>query len=389
MEGNYIKVRGIANKIINFGSMDFLGFSRSKEVKDASISALEKYGCGSCGPRGFYGTIDTHLNFEDVIAKFMGTEESIAYSDSASAVSSTIPAFSKKGDLLIIDDACNESIMQGCNLSRSTLLYFKHNDMADLELLLKNVVADDKKFKRKSSDQRRFIVTEGLFSNTGNICPLPDILKLKEKYCYRLMMDESLSFGTMGATGRGITEHFRIPITDIEIINIAMDTVLASVGGLCIGTREVVDHQRLSGAGYCFSAAAPPFLSSAASASLKLLQENPETIEKLRSNSVYLYEKLKNIKGLKLVSSCGESPIIHLNFDSEPISKADDEYKIIQLARLCLENGVGVVSSKYIIVQHLKSLRPSIKLCVSACHTHKEMDTAIAGIKAAMKQMSS
>jgi serine palmitoyltransferase len=388
MDGNYIKVRGISKKIINFGSMDFLGFSRCKEVKDVSIQALEKYGCGSCGPRGFYGTIDTHLDFEDNLAKFMGTEESIAYSDSASAVSSTIPAFAKKGDLLIIDDACNESIMQGCNLSRSTLLYFKHNDMADLELLLKNVVADDKKFKRKSSDQRRFIVTEGLFSNTGGICPLPEILKLKEIYCYRLMLDESLSFGTMGVTGRGVTEHFGIPITDIEIINVAMDTVLASVGGLCIGTREVVDHQRLSGAGYCFSAAAPPFLSSAASVALKLMQENPKTIEKLRSNSVYLYEKLKTIKGLKHVSTCA-SPIMHLNFDSEPISKADDEYKIIQLARLCLENGVGVVSSKYIIVQHLKNLRPSIKLCVSSCHTHKEMDTAIAGIKLAMTQISS
>jgi serine palmitoyltransferase len=215
--------------------------------------------------RGFYGTIQPHLDFERDLAKFMGVPEAISYSDSASAVSSAITAFAKRGDLLLVDEACNEAIRTGIYLSRATVQTYKHNDMKDLEGILASIASDDRKKKRDATQQRRFIVTEGLFRNTGDVCPLPDILALKEKFCYRLIMDESTSFGVLGKTGRGCTEHFNLSIDSVEIITLAMDTVLASVGGVCIGTREIVDHQRLSGAGYCFSAASPPFLSSAGS----------------------------------------------------------------------------------------------------------------------------
>ena len=128
----------------------------------------------------------------------MGTQEAISYSDGASAISSAIPAFSKKGDLLLVDEAVNEPILTGLNLSRSTVQFFRHNDVADLRSILESIADDDKKKKRDASQQRRFIVVEGLYRNCGDICPLPDILALKEEFCYRLILDESLSFGTLG-----------------------------------------------------------------------------------------------------------------------------------------------------------------------------------------------
>ena len=205
VDGNYMIVRGVPTEVLNLSSFDFLGFSQDETVRIAARSALEKYGCGSCGPRGFYGTIDQHLKIEEAMALFMGTEEAISYSDGAATVSSTIPAFVKKGDLVLCDEACCEPIRMGLKLSRGTVQYFKHNDMEDLESLMQQVADDDIKSRKRNAEgmQRRFVIVEGLYRNTGDLCPLPEIVALKERYCYRLVLDESLSFGTMGGTGRG------------------------------------------------------------------------------------------------------------------------------------------------------------------------------------------
>ena len=104
--------------------------------------------------------------------------------------------------------------------------------MEHLQSILDTIAKDDKKLRRDAKQQRRFIVVECLYRNTGDLCPLPEILALKEKYFYRLMMDESTSFGAVGATGRGVTEHFGVKATDVEIVMIATDTMLASVGGV-------------------------------------------------------------------------------------------------------------------------------------------------------------
>ncbi|CAN0482205.1 unnamed protein product [Ectocarpus sp. 8 AP-2014] len=111
----------------------------------------------------------------------MGTEEAISYSDSATTISSTIPAFAKKGDLTVVDQGVEENVQTGINLSRSTVRTFKHNDMDDLERVLKEIAAEDNKVKRNVLDQRRFIVVEGLYRNYGDLCPLPRLLELKAK----------------------------------------------------------------------------------------------------------------------------------------------------------------------------------------------------------------
>ena len=391
--GKYLKLVGLDKPVLNMSSFDFLNLSSSKSVKADSADALKKYGCGSCGPRGFYGTIDAHLNFENDIANFLGTEQAISYSDSATTVTSAIMAFAKRGDLLLVDEACCEAIRTGANLSRAQVQYYKHNSISDLREKLMSVADDDKRKKRNVLEQRRFIITEGLFRNTGEIVPLQELMQLKEKFCYRLIIDESLSFGTLGKTGRGVTEFYGVPIKDVEVILVAMDTALASVGGVCVGSREIVDHQRLSGPGYCFSAAAPPFLSAAASAALRELEKSPEMISKLEENTIKLQQGLDTVPGIYLKTRCSSpreiSPVLHYCVDAQEFDVTPEQEKqiIMELCKAATMGGVGITSCKYSILDStgISSLMPSFRVCASVLLTDAEISMVVSTIAKAVE----
>ena len=304
-------------------------------------------------------------------------------------MSSAIPAFSKKGDLLIIDEGCGEPILTGANLSRSTVIFFKHNDMNDLEEILSSIANDDKRLSRDSTEQRRFIIVEGLYRNSGKICPLHDIVRLKEKYFYRLILDESISFGTLGNTGRGVTEHFDVDVSNVEIMLLAMDTALASVGGICTGTREVIDHQRLSGAGYCFSASSPPFLSACACQALLEIERAPELVLQLQKNSMLLWKGLNSIDELHVVSDA-PSPIIHLQLENDP-NRISSEYDIIRtISDELIQSGYGVVYSKFSMVDsnaEKKKFKPSLRISASSDLTEKEIRATIDKIREVTKSV--
>ena len=280
-----ITLKGTGNRLlINLANCDFLGMSGRKEVVEASAKTLDEYGCGSCGPRGFYGSVMPHIYVEDAMARFMGTKAAISYSDTASTQSSCVPAFAKRGDLLVVDAGIQEAIRTGVELSRAKVIFFRHNDAAHCREVLEKVRSDDRRLGRDPTEQRRFVVSEAIFRDDGAAAPLPELVALKKEFGFRLIVDESLSFGTVGATGRGLVEAAGVAVSDVDVITITLESTLASVGGICVGSVEVVDHQRLSGAGYCFSASAPPFVSSAAVAALKVLEREPELVESLQNN---------------------------------------------------------------------------------------------------------
>ncbi|KAL7530637.1 hypothetical protein ACHAXR_005662, partial [Thalassiosira sp. AJA248-18] len=263
----------IPKSALNFATLDYLSTSSSRTLRNIAKSALSHYGCGSCGPRGFYGTIDAHLEVEDAMSNFLGTEGAILYSDGASASTSTMAAFAKRGDLLIVDEGVNEALLVGVTLSRANVRYFRHNDVRDLRRVLEKVRAQDVAVKRKPTDQRRYLVVEGLYRNWGTLSPLKEIVALKEEFHYRLIVDDSHGIGTLGKNGRGSLEHHGLkPMVHAEILTFSLENALGSVGGMTVGSEEVVDHQRLSGAGYCFSASAPPFLSKVCLASVRRLE---------------------------------------------------------------------------------------------------------------------
>ena len=399
--------------VLNFCNFDFLGFQTSDVLRRASTKALNKYGCGSCGPRGFYGTIDVHLQLEENMARFCKTDQAILYSDGATTCSSTVAAFAKRGDLLVVDEGVYEPLSKGVFLSRANVHWFRHNDMQDLERVLKELRATDVKLVRKPSAQRRFIVVEGLYKNLGTIAPLDKIVALKHEYKYRLILDESFSFGTLGKTGRGVLEeHGKRPMYDAEITTIALENSMGSIGGVTVGNEEVIDHQRLSAAGYCFSASAPPFTSSASVASLRLLEEQPELVQRLQSNVKYTYKRLlekveeHNTANDKkhntecyaynlVVTSDSRSPIVVLQLERESVY----ESAIISgIMRECLQRGVGIVASTSAFHDSnnvatnstttttnststtATVLAPCIRITVSTLHTKEDTNAAVGAL---------
>ncbi|GAX13909.1 serine palmitoyltransferase [Fistulifera solaris] len=375
--------------VLNFGTSDYLGRSASNSlIKEAALKALDKYGCGSCGPRGFYGTVDVHLELESAMAKFIGTDDAILYSDGASTVSSTVAAFAKRGDLIVADEGIYEPLMTGVSLSRANVKWFKHNDMADLQKVLAQVQESDIKLGRKLNDQRRFLVVEGLYKNTGKVVPLDDLIKLKEKYCFRLILDESNSFGVLGKTGRGVTELFgKQLMRDVEITTISLENAVGSIGGVTVGSEEVVDHQRLSGSGYCFSASSPPFTATAAIKSIELLAEQPETLKQLRENQLYLRSKLLNLCQHKLeevlvITSDERSPMVILQVADIPETKNLDEIAFLsEVVKESLNRGVAFVATGHQSVGLVRTAPPpAIRICVSCLHTKEDIDHAVTAL---------
>ena len=153
---------------------------------------------------------DVHIQLEQDIADFLGTEASILYSQAFATISSVIPAFCKRGDVIVADRGVNFAIQKGLQISRCTVRWYDHNDMESLEHVLESVEKERK--KRRAPLTRRFIVTEGVFDHDGAMADLPKLVELKKKYKYRLILDESVSFGSVGRTGRGLTELYNVPV---------------------------------------------------------------------------------------------------------------------------------------------------------------------------------
>uniref|UniRef100_A0A8C4XTU4 Serine palmitoyltransferase 1 n=1 Tax=Falco tinnunculus TaxID=100819 RepID=A0A8C4XTU4_FALTI len=339
---------------INFASFNFLGLLDNEKVKSAAQASLKKYGVGTCGPRGFYGTFDVHLELEERLAKFMRTEEAIIYSYGFATIASAIPAYSKRGDIVFVDEAACFAIQKGLQASRSNIKLFKHNDMADLERLLKEQETEDQKNPRKARVTRRFMVVEGLYMNTGDICPLPELIKLKYKYKVRIFLEESLSFGVLGEHGRGITEHFGI--------------------------------NRLSGQGYCFSASLPPLLAAAAIEALNIMEDNPDIFQTLRAKCERIHKALQGISGLKVVGE-SFSPALHLQLEESSGSRENDVKLLKRVVDYCMNSGIALTQARYLEKEEKCLPPPSIRVVITVEQTEQELDKAASLLKEAAQSV--
>uniref|UniRef100_A0A8C2RXZ6 Serine palmitoyltransferase 1 n=1 Tax=Capra hircus TaxID=9925 RepID=A0A8C2RXZ6_CAPHI len=334
---------------INFASFNFLGLLDNPRLKAAALASLKKYGVGTCGPRGFYGTFDVHLDLEDRLAKFMKTEEAIIYSYGFATIASAIPAYSKRGDIVFVDKAACFAIQKGLQASRSDIKLFNHNDMDDLERLLKEQEIEDQK------------------------------VKLKYKYKARIFLEESLSFGVLGEHGRGVTEHFGINIDDIDLISANMENSLASIGGFCCGRSFVIDHQRLSGQGYCFSASLPPLLAAAAIEALNIMEENPGIFAVLKEKCKRIHKALQGIPGLKVVGE-SISPALHLQLEETTGCRERDVKLLQEIVTQCMDRGIALTQARYLEKEEKYLPPPSIRVVVTVEQTEEDLEKAASTI---------
>ncbi|GBF89694.1 serine palmitoyltransferase [Raphidocelis subcapitata] len=370
---HWVTVAG--RRALNLTAADFLGLSNDPSVAAAARATVERYGVGSCGPRGFYGTFDVHLQLEQDLAAFMGEEEAIIYSYDIATVASVIPAFASRADILVMDEGCSYPIQQGAKLSRARVFTFKHNDAGDLAALLGRIEAEEARERKPLC--RRMIVVEGVYSNTGEVAPLRRIYELKERYKYRLCVEETLSFGVMGERGRGACEAAGLEPGQVEIICASMSGALGSVGGFCVGHSEVCDHQRLCGQGYCFSASLPPYLATAAIAALRILgtPDGQALARRVRGAAAELRAALAaGPPGLVLAGAAdgpaAASPVVHLHLDPSVESRLGPRPAVAaalqRVADILLQRyGVFVALPRYSVLDEVHP-RQSIKLVANA-----------------------
>uniref|UniRef100_A0A0E0H7M0 serine C-palmitoyltransferase n=1 Tax=Oryza nivara TaxID=4536 RepID=A0A0E0H7M0_ORYNI len=320
--------------------------------------------------------LDVHLDCESKIANFLGTQDSILYSYGISTIFSVIPAFCKKGDIIVADEGVHWAVQNGLQLSRSTVVYFKHNDMASLASILEKLTHGNKHTEKI----RRYIVVEAIYQNSGQIAPLDEIVRLKEKYRFRVILEESHSFGVLGKSGRGLAEHYGVPVEKIDIITAGMGNALATDGGFCTGSVRVVDHQRLSSSGYVFSASLPPYLASAAMSAVNHLEENPSVLANLRSNIALLHKELSDIPGLEIASNI-LSPIVFLKLKT-PTGSAVADLELLEIIaeKVLMEDSVFIAATKRSSLDKCR-LPVGIRLFVSAGHTESDIFKVSASLK--------
>jgi len=400
------KLVSTGKQVLNLASYNFTGLAGNETIKARAVETLRKYGVGSCGPPGFYGTIDVHMDLERDIADFLGTEASILYSQGFSTIPCVIPAFAKRGDIIVADRGINFTIQKGLQISRSTVRWYDHNDLKSLEDVLLGI--DKERRKRRGPLTRRFIVTEGIFEKDGAMVDLTKLVELKLKYKYRLILDESISFGTVGRTGRGLTELYNVPATQIDMLIGSVANGLNSSGGFCAGSRIVVDHQRINGTSFVFSAALPALLAVSASEGINILRNTPSILSTLQENVRAIRAVLDRVEAI-MIPSHAASPIIHIHLrsgtsslpatakasnpaipaprDAPSFDIAGEERVLQDIVEEVLAQGVWITRARRLRGQELIETRPSIRLAVTSALSRKECERAAGVIKSAVTKV--
>jgi 8-amino-7-oxononanoate synthase len=280
----FIPHQGIANatttiddrKFINYSCYNYLGMSGDRRVIQAAQDAIELYGTSVSASRIVSGEIPLHRELETEIANFLQTEDAIVYIGGHPTNVSTIGHLFGDRDLIVCDSLSHNSIRQGCQLSGATVMEFPHNDWVKLSVILK---------QHRHQYQKVLIAIEGVYSSDGDIAPLPEIIALKKRYRALLMIDEAHSIGVLGLTGRGIGEYFGIDSQDVDLWMGTLSKSFASCGGYIAANRAIVEYLKYTSPSFVFSVGMSPANTAAALASLRLLQQEPERVAKLRQNA--------------------------------------------------------------------------------------------------------
>jgi serine palmitoyltransferase len=382
--------------VTNLASYNFYNFNANEQIKEKAIQTLRTYGVGPCGPPQFYGTQDVHVRAETDIAAFLGTEACIVYAQAFSTISSVIPAFCKRGDVIVADRNVNYAIRKGLQISRSNIKWFNHGDMDDLEKVMKGVVKEQAKAKRLT---RRFIVTEGLFELSGDSTDLPKLIELKERYKFRIILDETWSFGVLGRTGRGLTEAQNVDPQQVDMIVGSLSGPLCAGGGFCASTQNVVHHQRITSSAYTFSAALPAMLAMTASETVSLLQSNPDILVQCRDNIKAMRAQLDPRSDWVTCISDVDNPIMLLVLKPEVIQARkldiDDQERILmECTDEALANGVLITRLK--IAPYANAIaakggashvRPALKVCIMSGLSKKDIEKAGVTIRHAITKV--
>lgn len=295
-QGTEVEMGG--HNVLMFGSNAYTGLTGDQRIIDAAKKALDKYGSGCAGSRFLNGTLDLHVQLEKELAEFVGKDDSLCFSTGFTVNSGVIAMVVGRGDYIICDDRDHASIIDGRRLSFARQLHYKHNDMEDLENVLKKLPYDAVKL----------IVVDGVFSMEGDLCKLPEIVELKKKYNCSIMVDEAHGVGVFGRQGRGVCDYFGLT-DEVDLIMGTFSKSLASIGGFIAGDFDTINFLRHTSRTYIFSASNTPAATAAAMEALHILKNEPQILENLWKVTKYALKRFRE-EGFEIGET--ESPIIPL-----------------------------------------------------------------------------
>jgi len=290
------------HRLIMCGSNNYLGLTMHPKVRQAAIEATQRYGTSCTGSRFLNGTIEMHEQLERELAAWVGKEAGLVFSTGMQTNLGTISSLVSRDDVVVLDKQDHASIVDGAKLSWGKTLRYRHNDMADLERVL----------RQAGPNVGILVVVDGLYSMEGDIAPLPEIVPLCKKYGARLMVDDAHAMGVLGG-GRGTAAHFNIT-KDVDLIMSTFSKSFASLGGFIAGDTDIVAYIKHHARSMIFSASIPPANAAAALAALHVMQEEPERIKRLDEIATFMRNEYRRL-GFDIGKS--ETPIIPIHIGDD------------------------------------------------------------------------
>jgi len=357
-QGHRVEING--KETVMLGSNNYLGLTEHPEVKKAAKKAIDKYGVGCTGSRYLNGTLDIHLEMEDLLADFMGAEAALMFSTGYQTNLGTIFALAGKNDIIVSDEYNHASIVDGSRMSRAKVMVYEHNDIGSLQNLISQVPGDIGILE----------ITDGVFSMEGDIAKLPELHRICRENDILIMVDDAHGIGVIGPHGTGTAAHFGL---DVDITMGTFSKSLASMGGFIVGNEDIIFEIKHAARSLMFSAAPPPSNVATAMKALEIIRDEPEHKENLWRNANYLKDGLHK---LGLDTGASETPIVPVIIGEEPPTMA--------YWKLLLDRGVY---TNPVIYPATPKDRNLLRNSVMATHTIDDLNYALDMYKEVMEEV--
>lgn len=359
-QGAWLTIDG--RRVLNFCANNYLGLANHPKLRQAAKEAIDKYGVGPGAVRTIAGTMELHIRLEERLAAFKGVDASITFQSGFNANLATIPALVGRDDIIFSDELNHASIIDGCRLARSEIVRYEHCNSDDL----RRVIGETK------VEGHAIIITDGVFSMDGDIAPLPALYEIAKEYDYLLMVDDAHGEGVLGRGGRGIVDHFGLHgKVDIEVGTLSK--AFGVVGGIVAGKQEIVDWLSQRGRPFLFSSAMTVPDVAACLASIDLLEESTELVERLWNNADYFKGEMSN---LGFDTGKTETPIVPIILGEAPLAQ--------QFSKRLFEEGVFAMAIGYPTVPRGKA---RIRVMNTAAHSREDIDTGLASFEKVGKEL--
>ncbi|KAG8584008.1 hypothetical protein GDO81_008635 [Engystomops pustulosus] len=356
----------VIKDVINMGSYNYLGFAENDEESLESVkNALERYGAGVCSTRQEMGHFDVHQELEDLVAEFVKAEAAMVFSMGFATNSTNIPALVGKGCLILSDELNHTSLVLGARISGATIKIFKHNNMQNLEKLLRDAVVNGQPRTHRAW-KKILILVEGIYSMEGSIVRLPEIVALKKKYKAYLYLDEAHSIGAVGPTGRGVVEYFGVNPADVDVMMGTFTKSFGAMGGYIAGKKDLVDYLRTHSHSALYASSMSPPVAEQTIRVMKCIMghEGQQRVQQLLENTRYFRQKLHKLGFI--IYGNEDSPVVPVLLYMPG--------KVGAFARHMLEKKIGVVVVGFPATPIAEA---RARFCISAAHTKRMLDSVL------------